>query len=60
MTHGSSTTVSRPVGGFTAPSMRVARSAASAAAAAGSRSEASRPTENPKPVWVSSPSVAMA
>ena len=60
MTHGSRTTVSRPLGGCTAPSMRVARSAASIAAADGVRSDGSRPTEKPNPVCVSSPSVAMA
>ncbi len=59
VTHGSSTTVSRSLPGFTAPSMRVARSAASVAARATSSSPGWRPTEKPKPVWVSSPSVAI-
>ena len=46
--------------GFVAPSRRVARSAASCAAFSRSNSSRVRPTLNPKPVWVSSPSVAMA
>ena len=48
--------------GFAAPSSRVARPAASAAALAASRSENVRPAEKPYPVWVSpsSPATALA
>ena len=59
VTNGSSTTVSLRLVGLVAPSMRRARSAPSPAALARSRSAGSRPTEKPKPVWVSSPSSAM-
>jgi hypothetical protein len=58
VTHGSRTIVSRPDGGLLAPSMRTARSAASRAATATSSSSNERPSENPNPVCVSSPSVA--
>jgi hypothetical protein len=58
VTHGSRTIVSRPDGGLVAPSMRKARDAASEAAAATSSSSNDRPSEKPKPVWVSSPSAA--
>ena len=58
VTYGSSTIVVRLVGGLVAPSNRVARSAASRAALSKSKSLGESPTENPKPVWVSSPSSA--
>ena len=58
LTHGSSTIVMRALAGLVAPSMRVARRAASAAATSMSMSLGPRPTENPKPVCVSSPSAA--
>ena len=57
-TNGSSTTVTLPVAGLVAPRSRVARSAASRAAFSGSKSAGLRPTVNPKPVWVTSPSSA--
>ena len=59
-TRGSKTTVQRPDRALPAPSMRTARSTASAAALSGSRSAAARPTLKPLPVWVSAPSPAMA
>ena len=58
VTNGSSTTVVRFDAGFVAPSNRVARSAASRAAFARSNASGERPTLNPKPVCVSSPSSA--
>ena len=60
MTSGSRTTGSRRDAGWRAPSSRADRSAASRAAAATSRSANVRPTEKPYPVWVSSPSPAIA
>ena len=56
MTNGSSTTVTRLVDGFVAPSNRVARSTASRAALSRSNSSGVRPTEKPKPVCVSASS----
>ncbi len=58
VTYGSSTTVTRFDDGLTAPSSRVARSAASFAAFARSNWSGERPTLNPNPVCVSSPSSA--
>ncbi len=58
VTYGSRTTVSRRDAGFVAPSSRVARSAASRAALARSKSDGDRPTVNPKPVCVSPSSSA--
>ena len=58
VTNGSRTTVSRWVGGFVAPSRRVARSAASLGRRSTSSFVGSRPTLNPNPVCVSSPSSA--
>ena len=59
VTNGSSTTVVRPDAGLVAPSSRVARSAASPAARPRSSAVGVRPTLNPNPVWVSSPSSAI-
>ena len=58
VTNGSSTTVNRLLGGLVEPSSRVARSDASRAAFSRSKSSGERPTLNPKPVCVSSPSSA--
>ena len=58
VTHGSSTTVRRSAAGLVAPNMRVARSTASRGARPTSSVLGARPTENPKPVVVSSPSAA--
>ena len=57
---GSSTSVTVPLGGCPAPSMRVARSAASSAASSRSTSAGSRPTDTPCPEVVSPPSSASA
>ncbi len=57
---GSKTAVHLNDFGFTAPSIRVARRMASAAAFSMSRSPGARPAERPQPVWSSPPSLAMA
>ena len=55
----SNTTVRRPEDPLVAPSMRTARSTASAMARSGSSPSNPRPTEYPPPVWLPSPSPAM-
>jgi hypothetical protein len=60
VSRGSRTSATRPVAGLVAPSRRVDRSTASAAASSMSRSVTSRPTEMPASIFVSSPSVASA
>jgi hypothetical protein len=57
---GSSTRVTRCVGGFVEPSSRVDRRIASAAASSTSRSVSSRPTDRPASIWVSPSCTASA
>ena len=58
-TRRSKTTVARVVGPFVEPSIRTARSTASAAALSASSPSNPRPTLKPLPVWLSSPSPAI-